>query len=438
MKSLLYFKSYLRLLLTGIIVLIINIPVFPQVTFWTEAFQNGCASGCLASSYTGPNGTWTVTTLWPNEGCGIAAYPNVWYVSGAECGNAATVCGSVCGATDPSLHLGSTSAGDIGAAYDAGGYCPLLVEPGSQTDARCESPNINTTPAGANAITLGFNYIHFGDGVIDRCQLYYSINGGAAWIFWENIPKATCCGGCTGQNQGRWTARSYVLPGTCNNIVNFKIAFRWINNDDGTGLDPSFAVDDITLKYTAPLPITWLSFEGYKANSNILLNWKTASEINNDYFEVQRSVDGLSFTAIGKVKGSGNSNEIRSYSFTDQNIYHGTSYYKIKQVDYDGASKFSGTISVNYDESSDEIFSLQTNMINTTLTAIINSSYQNSCYMEIKDVLGKTINSQPLNVSKGYNTFQYNISSYKSGVYFIILKDKSNQNVIANDKFIKL
>jgi hypothetical protein len=319
--------------------------------------------------------------------------------------------------------------GDIGAAYDAG----------QATNRRTESPNINTVPAGVNAITLSFTTIGFGQAGVDRCQLLYSINGGAAWILLANpIPQAPCCGGaCDGQLQGQWTTRSYVLPGTCNNIANFKIAFNWINNNV-TGTDPSFAVDNITLQYTAALPVTWISFDGNRVNNNVFLNWKTATEINNDYFEIQRSINGVSFSPIGTVKGNGNSNEIKSFAFTDKKSYQGTAFYRIKQVDYDGAFLYSKTITIGYNDSVDEVFGLQTNLVLSTLNANINSSYQNSCFVEIKDVLGKTITSQFLSVSKGDNTFQYNVSSYKSGVYFFILKDKSNQKVMASSKFVKL
>ena len=424
MIKFLHRKPFWHLLFVCIFISFVNLPIYSQTTFWTETFSNGCSASC--TSYTGPNGAWNMNV---STGANSATC-NLWYVSCAEDGQTIGSCGTACTINDPSLHIGSQSLGDIGGSFDAS----------EQTHYRSESPNINTTPAGGNAITLSFACITYGEVGSDYSQLLYSVNGGTSWAFLANpIATTLCCGGaCNSQRQGRWATRSYVLPGTCNNIANFKIAFNWINDADATGNDPSIAVDDIILQYTAPMPVSWLSFEGYRSNSNIFLNWKTASEINNDYFEVQRSMDGLSYSAVGKVKGSGNSNEIKSYSLTDNNIYHGTSYYKIKQVDYNGTSQFSKTISVSFDESTDEIFSLQMNLVQSTLTAIINSSFQNSCYMEIKDVLGKKIISQILDVSKGDNNFQYNISSYKSGVYFFILKDKSNQKVVASSKFVKL
>ncbi|PCJ24244.1 MAG: hypothetical protein COA97_10140 [Flavobacteriales bacterium] len=209
--------------------------------FWTEDFQNGCVSDCLASSYVGGNGAWTVTNTGVN-----GADPNPWYVSGAECGNAASTCGSVCGATDPSLHVGTNASvvGDQGAAYLAGGLGIWFI----QTDMRVESPTINCT--GQTGITLSFNYIEdivgqAGYDPGDDATLWYF--DGATWTLLD--PLTITPSGCN--PQGTWTAFSIAMPVSANNNPNVKVGFRWINNDDNIGTDPSFAVDDITLSVPA-------------------------------------------------------------------------------------------------------------------------------------------------------------------------------------------
>lgn len=203
-----------------------------QTVIWTEAFQNGCAANCAATGYSGPEGAWTVTNTGVN---GLDA--NTWYVSGAECGNAATQCGTGCGAADPSLHIGSAAGvfGDIGAAYLNGGFG--FFDP--VADARAESPIIDLT--GESNITLSFNYIENGDGTNDDATLWYF--DGAVWSQLNALAKTplTC------NPQGTWTAFSIALPASANNNPNVRIGFRWVNNDDGAGTDPSFAVDDIQL-----------------------------------------------------------------------------------------------------------------------------------------------------------------------------------------------
>jgi len=214
--------------------------------FWTEAFQNGCASDCYANSYVGPNGAWTTTSTGVN-----GSDANIWYVSGAECGNSAGVCGSVCGATDPSLHIGSNASvlGDGGASYLAGGLGFWFPE----TNMRAESPVINCT--GHTNITLAFNYIENGDGVLDDATLWYY--DGAIWTQINALAKTALT--CT--PQGLWTAFSILLPPSANNNANVKIGFNWTNNDDNVGTDPSIAVDDITLSTapSGPPPVTSFS-----------------------------------------------------------------------------------------------------------------------------------------------------------------------------------
>jgi gliding motility-associated-like protein len=107
------------------------------------------------------------------------------------------------------------------------------------TNRRTESPTIDCS-ARTN-ITLHFNYIENGQGVTDNATLMYY--DGSVWSTLDDMPKTlTGCGG-----QGLWTSRSVSLPASANNNPSVKIAFRWVNNDDGVGTDPSFAVDDITL-----------------------------------------------------------------------------------------------------------------------------------------------------------------------------------------------
>ncbi len=84
------------------------------------------------------------------------------------------------------------------------------------------------------------------------------------------------------------------------------------------------------------------------------LEWVTASEINNDYFEVQRSLNGSTWKTIELVQGNGTTHEELSYEFIDKNVIQGIYYYRLKQVDYDGSFEYSRVLTVdvnNYKES---------------------------------------------------------------------------------------
>ncbi len=95
-----------------------------------------------------------------------------------------------------------------------------------------------------------------------------------------------------------------------------------------------------------PLPVTLTSFDGEMIDGEANLWWETASEINNDFFEIQRSADGETYEVIGIVKGSGTTTTAQSYSFVDRNPFFGSNYYRLRQVDFDGDSKIESEIVV--------------------------------------------------------------------------------------------
>ena len=209
--------------------------------FWTENFESGSTSGLAVTGYTGPNGAWTLTITGTEE-----ANPNPWYVSCAEAGHLAGVCGTGCSASSlgATLHVGSdatASLGDMGASYDAGGFCGIGAC--SQTDRRAESPTINCT--GKTGINLRFYYIENGQGATDDGWVEYY--DGATWSLLLNTAKTTVCG----SGQGQWAVQNITLPASANNNPNVKIGFRWINNDDGVGTDPSYAIDSVSLSTAA-------------------------------------------------------------------------------------------------------------------------------------------------------------------------------------------
>ena len=233
--------------------------------FWTEDFGIGCNQNQVASSYTGPNGAWNITLTGAN-----GSHANQFFVSATEAGMGAGNCGDGClgnpGLTNRTLHIANVAnssiacffcpTGDCGAAYDASNpngfmasFCgPLGRSPLS--DRRAESPVINCS--GKSTITLSFNYMEGGSGLNDNATLWYF--DGAVWAQLSDMAKTpTTC-----SPQGLWTAYSFPLPASANNNPNVRIGFRWVNNTDDAGSDPSFAVDDIVLSSPAsPVTYSW-------------------------------------------------------------------------------------------------------------------------------------------------------------------------------------
>lgn len=223
---------------------------------WFENFGTGCSTGTEADGFTTANGTWSVTSTGTNQ-----AYANVWYVSAEEQIGAGR-CGEACGGSNNrTLHVGSSILGDLGASYfDSSplycnyfGWCAI-------TNRRVQSPVIDLT--GYSNITLSFDYIEFGEGSNDNATLWYY--DGTSWSLLEDLPKTNCCGGvCNGTLQGGFVRYHVALPASANNNPNVRIGFNWTNNGNGTGTDPSFAVDNILLTADA------FTAEFFRSNPNV-------------------------------------------------------------------------------------------------------------------------------------------------------------------------
>ncbi|MBN4066089.1 SprB repeat-containing protein, partial [Candidatus Amoebophilus asiaticus] len=193
----------------------------------------GSSTNLYLETFDGAN-TWILNTPTGVNG----ADNNFWAINDNEGGVAPTGCG-VANNGDNTLHITSVWNPTGGAAYDAGGACGILFCP--ETNMRAESPDISTV--GNSGLTLTFDYIGNGDALLDNASLLYSTDGGITWITLDPSLKSPICGG----GQGQWTAASYSLPASCENISNLKIGFNWTNNDDGIGTDPSFAVNNVSI-----------------------------------------------------------------------------------------------------------------------------------------------------------------------------------------------
>ena len=103
-----------------------------------------------------------------------------------------------------------------------------------------------------------------------------------------------------------------------------------------------------------PLPVELLSFDAIRNENNVDLTWVTASEINNDYFVVEKSSDGENFKPVLKTDGAGNSTSTIEYFDIDYDPYPGVSYYRLKQVDYDGQFTYSNIVPVRFESKTDK------------------------------------------------------------------------------------
>lgn len=169
-----------------------------------------------------------------------------------------------------------------------------------------------------------------------------------------------------------------------------------------------------------PLPVELLSFKAELINNEVELNWTTATEINNAFFSLEKSKDGINFIEFASVLGAGNSNEIIDYSYLDEDPYSGLSYYRLKQVDYDGKFEYSDIVSIiNNDENKLSI--LNAYSYEQALSVSVYNPAKEELNIRITDMTGRIIYIDKLN-SKS-ERIMINISQGKlsSGIYNLTL-----------------
>ena len=185
------------------------------------------------------------------------------------------------------------------------------------------------------------------------------------------------------------------------------------------------------------LPIELLYFSAEPKGEEVLCKWETASEINNEYFDVERSNDGKEFTAIERVKGFGNgtSTETRKYSFVDHNLCENIRYYRLKQVDINGDYSYSNTVAINCRKSSGiELFP---NPANTIIKYQFYYSENTELTVYILDISGRIVRTEKIIVQKGINQITSRIEDLAAGVYNLRISGVESGNGMLQKQFFK-
>ena len=175
------------------------------------------------------------------------------------------------------------------------------------------------------------------------------------------------------------------------------------------------------------LPVDFISFTAKKRSGSVELSWETASEINNDYFDVERSRDGKSFEAIGKVAGHGTTTEIQNYEFIDRLPYSGKNYYRLKQVDFNGTYEYSDVRVVDFSKRG-TVINIFPNPTADYVSINFDKQYQSG---DIVNQAGIKIKAIPTSSDQA----KVNVSDLPAGIYHIELFDG---NEITTKKFIKV
>ncbi len=257
------------------------------------------------------------------------------------------------------------------------------------------------------------------------------------------VAGITCSGGGAGFQIGYWT-------GACSSLTNIgctsgsggTVTATITNLQPGQtvliGLDGNAGANctySISATNTQPvvLPIELMNFEVTKSVNSVLLNWQTTTEHNNDYFTIEKTLDGAVFQTIDIIDAAGNSNSTKSYKYTDKNPTDGISYYRLKQTDYDGKFTYSQMRAVEYLKNKGVSFDVIPNPSGIEGFNISLSQYSEMPYnVTITDVAGKVVYNKDVQLNSKLNINE----GFARGIYTIAVKSIGEERPIATKKLV--
>jgi hypothetical protein len=243
----------------------------------------------------------------------------------------------------------------------------------------------------------------------------------------KNQYKCTSCGTSTDEllvfwdnGQTRWEVENTsAAPGTAlySNTENSTLppcsaSSAWTDEVGFQALTVASSCETI-------LPVELISFTGNIQHESIILNWKTATELNNKGFYIQRSKDSKNWENISFVYGYNTTHEVKNYTYTDELPLIGINYYRLQQVDFDGQFEYSDIVNIEYRISNDEV-SIFPNPIRNELN-IVNGEGMATIY----NLLGQPMKQFAVNSGQ----FSINTTDLPKGQYLLSIQ-KENGNVV--------
>ena len=397
-----------------------------------------------------PNGG----TITANSGCLTIAWNSDFSVIGN--GWAATISCGVC--PPPTCSDGIQNGTETG--VDCGGTCgacPVVGPCGNLTNNDfCSNPAILTQ--GGSGWSSSTSSIYSADEPANISIFCGSIENNSWYVFTASATTETF--NFSSVNNCLWgdgiQAEVYEVAtdvnGCCTNFTSMSNCMNPATATPGTvtatgltiGNDYYLMVDgwagdqcDFTVSNwtaTGILPVTLIEFTGYNYQNGNKLIWATQSEINNDYFIIQKSDNAKNFIDIGSVNGNGNSDNTINYSFMDFTPSSKVSFYRLKQVDFDGKYEFSKIIAISSKESSEII--IYPNPSKDNIFIDVNKITEGIYTIVYTSVLG-SVSKEQIQITEGTNTYQMNkFVNLSAGIYFVQIIDENNE-VIKTQKIVK-
>jgi len=197
----------------------------------------------------------------------------------------------------------------------------------------------------------------------------------------------------------------------------------YVQVTDGTR--PTNCTSRLSTAIFVALPVQFMYVQAERINARITLDWATAWEENNRYFEIERSTDAVRFTGIGRVEGSGTLQRMSQYAFTDSLPLVGPAYYRIKQVDENEAYSYSRVVPVS--GLPDIAWEVSPNPCTDKLTVQLTSSNSLSVQAELCDIQGNLVRQLEQKTGGWHAALEFSIPDLPAGVYILKIRTDKGQ-----------
>jgi hypothetical protein len=254
-----------------------------------------------------------------------------------------------------------------------------------------------------------------------------TMQAGSAASFSGNSVSQTITG-----TAGNWVQLSLSVTLPFNTYKKLEFSIHGCNNNI-----TSVAIDDICLiePVAGALPVVLSQLKGNYADGAAHLTWSTEQESNSNYFEVERSSDGVNFTNAGKLAASGNSSKTVQYKFDDVNAAAGNNYYRLKMVDVNGRMEWSNTVLVKVNIRGIFVTAVYPSPFTDIVNINIASENAGTATVNLRDITGRTIAMHNEQVAKGTTRLSLTgLGKLANGMYIVTV---NCNGILYTEKLVK-
>ena len=232
------------------------------------------------------------------------------------------------------------------------------------------------------------------------------------------------------------------LVGAPSNALDFGVGLLNLGNTLGTTLDFVFDGNGLGKSYSYPfsdcnlaLPVELIEFTGKVVNKTTALKWTSETEVNLNLYELQKSRDGVNFSAIAVVFAKGG--QRNNYDYTDMHPFDGTNFYRLQMIDVDGTYEYSKVVMVNFGDIKANYVTVAPNPVKTSINLQMTALQQGAYKIEITNSIGQVQFTKKINITQ-YNQKEVIpcTASMRTGMYYLSIYDEKNNRIKSIGVFV--